>query len=130
MKHLYLSCLVLLLLVASVRADEIDNIAMLIKQGNAQKLSELFAPMIELTINDDDKNCSKAQATEALAQFFNAHKPVSAQLMHKVNTGKKFVCGMVVYNSSNGVFRFVYTLDISGSNSKLIELRIEPEKAK
>jgi hypothetical protein len=129
MKRLYLSSLFILLLVA-VRADEIDSIAWLIKQGNTQRLSELMASTVELTMNGEETTYSKKQASEMVTKFFNEHRPVSSQLLHKVNTGHKFLFGVVIYNSSNGEYRIAYTLDVSNGPARIIELRFEPEKTK
>lgn len=130
MKRFYLVSLFLLLLATAVNADQIDSIAWLIKQGNSQRLSQLLSPTVEITLNDQENTYSKRQAIEVITKFFNEHKPVTSKLLHKVNSGSKFLFGVVIYTSTNGVYRIGYTIDITQKSTRIIELRIDAQKTK
>lgn len=130
MKRFYLVSLFLLLLATAVNADQIDSIAWLIKQGNSQRLSQLLSPTVEITLNDQENTYSKRQAIQVITKFFNEHKPVTSKLLHKVNSGSKFLFGVVIYTSTNGVYRIGYTIDITQKSTRIIELRIDAQKTK
>jgi len=130
MKRFYLTSLILLLLVSAVSADQIDSIAWLIKQGNSERLSQLLSPTVEITMNDQENTYSKRQAVEVVKKFFDEHRPVTSKLLHKVNSGSKFLFGVVIYTSTNGVYRIGYTIDITEKSTRIIELRIEAQKTK
>ncbi len=130
MKRFYLTSLIILLLTAAVNADQIDSIAWLIKQGNSQRLSQLLSPTVEITMGDKEDTYSKRQAIEVITKFFNEHKPITSKLLHKVNSGSKFLFGVVIYTSTNGTYRIAYTIDITQKSTRIIELRIEAQKTK
>lgn len=130
MKRFYITSLILLLFVTAVNADQIDSIAWLIKQGNSQRLSQLLSPTVEITMGDKEDTYSKRQAIEVITKFFNDHRPVTSKLLHKVNSGSKFLFGVVSYTSGNGVYRISYTIDITQKSTRIIELRIDAQKTK
>ena len=130
MKRFYLITIALLLLISSVNADQIDSIAWLIKQGNSQRLSQLLSPTVEITMGDKEDTYSKRQAIEVVTKFFNEHRPVTSKLLHKVNSGSKFLFGVVIYTSTNGTYRIGYTIDITQKSTRIIELRIDAQKTK
>lgn len=130
MKQFYFTSFILLLLISAVKADQIDSIAWLIKQGNSERLSQLLAPTVEITMNDQENTYSKRQAIEVVDRFFNEHKPVTSKLLHKVNSGSKFLFGVVIYTSTNGTYRISYTIDITEKSTRIIELRIDAQKTK
>jgi hypothetical protein len=130
MKRFYLTSLILLLLVSAVNADQIDSIAWLIKEGNSERLSQLLSPTVEITMNDQENTYSKRQAVEVVKHFFDEHRPVTSKLLHKVNSGSKFLFGVVIYTSTNGVYRIGYTIDITEKSTRIIELRIDAQKTK
>ena len=130
MKRFYLKSLILLLLVSALNADQIDSIAWLIKEGNSERLSQLLSPTVEITMNDQENTYSKRQAVEVVKRFFDEHRPVTSKLLHKVNSGSKFLFGVVIYTSTNGVYRIGYTIDITEKSTRIIELRIDAQKTK
>jgi hypothetical protein len=130
MKRFYLTSLILLLLVSALNADQIDSIAWLIKEGNSERLSQLLSPTVEITMNDQENTYSKRQAVEVVKRFFDEHRPVTSKLLHKVNSGSKFLFGVVIYTSTNGVYRIGYTIDITEKSTRIIELRIDAQKTK
>jgi hypothetical protein len=130
MKRFYLTSIFFLLFVTAVNADQIDSIAWLIKQGNSQRLSQLLSPTVEITMNEQENTYSKRQAIAVISKFFNEHRPVTSKLLHKVNSGSKFLFGVVIYSSSSGVYRIAYTVDITKKSTRIIELRFETQKTK
>jgi Domain of unknown function (DUF4783) len=115
---------------SAMPADPVDRVTNLLGQGNVAELSKLFAPDIELTIMGQEDTYSKIQATAELNKFFDQHKPKQIQLLHKVNSNKKFLFGVAILSSTGGQYRVSYMLSETDNAMLLIELRIENEKTK
>jgi Na+-transporting NADH:ubiquinone oxidoreductase subunit NqrC len=131
MKLIYLpSFIILLLLPHIVQVDPIDNVANLIKQGNARELAKLFASNIEIAIMDDENIYSQTQATLILDKFFSKNKPKSIKLLHKVNSSANYRFGVFILTTDTGLYRVAFTLKGTDSKMTIIELRIENEKVK
>jgi hypothetical protein len=130
MKLLYLSLFTLLTLNNASVADPIDKVGELIGKGNVHELAKLFAPDIDLSLLDDAKTYSKAQAELILDTFFAKNRPISCKMLHKVNSGSSYRLGVVIINTDNGVYRAAFTLKDTNGNMQLIELSIETEKVK
>jgi len=109
-------------------ADPIDNIANLIRLGNAHELSKFFAPSVEITIMDQEDVYSKVQAELILDKFFSQNKPRSVKMLHKVNSNPNYRFGVLILISDKGTYRIAYTLKEADKNLMLIELRIEKGK--
>jgi hypothetical protein len=122
--------ILLLAILPAAHADPVDGVVWLIKQGNITRLSQLFEQTIEITINGQEDTYSRPQATTLLNKFLAEHKVVKIELLHKVNTNEKFLFGVAILHSNNGVFRISYTFNKIGDSMKIIEIRIEPEKTK
>ncbi len=103
--------IVLLAFMPAAKADPVDGVVWLIKQGNITRLSQLFEQTIEITVNGQEDTYSRPQATVMLNKFFTDHKLVKIELLHKVNTNEKFLFGVAIYHSSNGIFRISYTFN-------------------
>ncbi|ASU33313.1 DUF4783 domain-containing protein [Mucilaginibacter xinganensis] len=131
MKLLYLPFFIIFyLLPAPPVIDPIDKVAELIRQGNIQELSKIFAPNVQITMENEENIYSKVQATLILDKFFSQNKPVSVKMLHKVNSNPNYLFGVLIANTPKGPFRITYTLKDTGGNMSLIELRIETEKVK
>lgn len=124
--------IILLLFIASFSnvflADPIDRIAALLQQGQAQELVKQFAANVELSILNDEKVVSKAQAEAMLNTFFTANKPVSAKVIHRMNTNPNLLYAVVQLKTSSGNFRVSYSIKNTNGNQELTELTIESEK--
>jgi len=129
MKLLYLPLLVIFYLIPTA-VGPIEKVAELIRQGNVSELSKMFAPNVEITMQNEDNVYSKVQAGLILDKFFIQNKPISVKIFHKVNSNPKYQFAVVILNTQKGPFRITYTLKESDSSLMLIELRIEPEKMK
>lgn len=124
--------IILLLFIASFSnvflADPIDRIAALLQQGQAQELVKQFAANVELSILNDEKVVSKAQAETMLNAFFAANKPVSAKVIHRMNTNPNLLYAVAQLKTSGGNFRVSYSIKNTNGNQELTELTIESEK--
>ena len=129
MKLLYMPLLILLM-VPAIAADPIDKVAALLAHGNTAELSKMLAANIEITMQDDENVYSKTQASLILDKFFAQNKPLSAKILHKVNSNTNYLFGVLILNTSNGSYRIACTLKETEGSLKLIELRIEAEKMK
>jgi len=123
---------IILLLLASFSTtflpDQIDKIAALLQQGQANELGKITAASLELSILGDEKVVSKAQAESMLNAFFTANKPVSVKVIHRMDTNPNLLYAVVQLHTSTGNFRVSYSLKNNNNNQELTELRIEAEK--
>ncbi|MDN3581157.1 DUF4783 domain-containing protein [Mucilaginibacter flavus] len=132
MKLLYLSSFIFLLLVSTkASADAIDNVANLIKQGNAKEIAKLFAPNVDITLMEDENTYPREKAATILEDFFAKNKPQSIKLLHKVNSSSSITLGVYILTTTDKKeYRIAFTLkNINGSMS-IVEFRIEDEKVK
>jgi hypothetical protein len=131
MRVIHLPLLTLLfLLPGTLKADPVDNIAVMLRQGNTVELAKLFAPTVELTIIEQEDTYSKRQAAEILTKFFSNHQPKHIKLLHKVNSNQNYLFGVLFLTTNKGTYRVAVTLNKQGNSMQIIELRIETEKTK
>jgi vacuolar-type H+-ATPase subunit E/Vma4 len=129
MKLRYFPLLTLLfLLPLAVKADDIEKIADLLKQGNVHELAKLFATNVDMNILDEANVYSKAQSEMILDKFFKENKPHAVKLLHRVSSNPNYNFGVVILTTDRGKFRISYTLREINKVMTLIELRIETEK--
>jgi vacuolar-type H+-ATPase subunit E/Vma4 len=129
MKLKYFPLLTLLFLLPfAVKADDIEKIAGLLKQGNAHELAKMFSSNVDINILDETNVYSKAQSEMILDKFFKENKPRTAKLLHRVSSNPNYNFGVVVLNTDKGKFRISYTLREVNKLMVVIELRIETEK--
>jgi hypothetical protein len=129
MKFIYLPIIALLFLSpVAAHADQIDGITWLLKQGKIDRLSQFLAPTVELTVDDKENTFSKRQTMDFLNKFFSEHKPQHVSLLHKVNSNSKFLFGVIIYDSTAGVYRISLTLNEIDKSMQVIEMRIENGK--
>jgi len=112
-------------------ADQLDNIAKLIKDENTKELVNLFTATIELTIIDQEQVCSKEQASRLLDSFFQKNKPQNIKLLHKLNSNTTYLLGIYTLTTTDKKeYRVSFTLKDVSSKMNLIELRIEEAKVR
>jgi len=129
MKLKYFPLLTLLfLLPLAVKADDIEKIAELIKQGNAHELAKMFSSNVDMNILDETNVYSKAQSEMILDKFFKENKPHTVKLLHRVSSNPNYNFGVVILGTEKGKFRISYTLREINKVMVVIELRIETEK--
>lgn len=131
MKIIYLHSIILLfLLPLVVKADPIDNIMHMLKQGNTQELSKLFSDNVEVTVLGNDNDLDKATSIPALDKFFADNKPKSVRLFHKIDSNPNYLFGVIFLNTDKGLYRISLTLSKHDAEMKIVEMRIEIEKTK
>jgi hypothetical protein len=130
MKLFYLPLLILFIAPAICFADPIDKIADLIRQGNIQELSKLFASSVDITIQEEENVYSQTQAELIFNKFFDQNKLKSVNILHKVNSNQNYRFGVLLLTTTKGTFRMTVTLKETGGNLSIIELRIETDKVK
>jgi hypothetical protein len=118
----------LFLLPLAVKADDIEKIADLLKQGNAHDLAKMFSSNVDMNILDETNVYSKAQSEMILDKFFKENKPHTVKLLHRVSSNPNYNFGVVVLGTEKGRFRISYTLREINKVMVVIELRIETEK--
>jgi hypothetical protein len=129
MKLKYFPLITLLfLLPLAVKADDIEKIADLIKQGNAHDLAKMFSSNVDMNILDETNVYSKAQSEMILDKFFKENKPHTVKLLHRVSSNPNYNFGVVILGTEKGKFRISYTLREINKVMVVIELRIETEK--
>ena len=75
-----------------------------IGQGNATAMSAWFHQSLEMTILEDEYECSKNQATRILENFFKSHKPTGFSISFEGSKEEsKYAIGTLT--TSNGSFR-------------------------
>ncbi len=109
-------------------ADPIDKIAALLQQGQVHELVKQFSASVELSILDDEKVVSKAQAENMLSAFFTTNKPVSVKVIHRMNTNPNLLYAVIQLRTASGNFRISYSIKNTNGNQELTEMRIESEK--
>ena len=118
----------LFLLPLAVKADDIEKIADLLKQGNAHDLAKMFSSNVDMNILDETNVYSKAQSEMILDKFFKENKPHTVKLLHRVSSNPNYNFGVVILGTEKGRFRISYTLREINKVMVVIELRIETEK--
>ncbi|WP_461451782.1 DUF4783 domain-containing protein [Mucilaginibacter sp.] len=130
MKLSYLASVTLLFLLPfSVKADTIDNVMALLRQGNTAELVKQFSDNVEVTILNGDNILDKKSSAPVLASFFSQNKPVRVKLFHRLDSNPDYQFAVVLLNTDKGTYRIAYTLS-KKEGMKIIELRIENEKTK
>jgi hypothetical protein len=109
-------------------AGPIDKIAALLQQGQAHELVKQCAANVELSILDDEKVVSKAQAETLLTNFFAQNKPVAVKVIHRMETNPSIQYAVVQLRTSNGNYRVSYSLKVTNGSQEITDLHIESEK--
>jgi hypothetical protein len=131
MKIIYVHAIILLfLLPLVVKADPIDNIMHMLRQGNTQELSKQFSDNVEVTVLGGDNSLDKTTAIPVLDKFFADNKPKSVRLFHKIDSNPNYLFGVVFLNTDKGLYRISLTLSKHDAEMKIVEMRIEVEKTK
>ncbi|RYE36149.1 MAG: DUF4783 domain-containing protein [Sphingobacteriaceae bacterium] len=125
------SVIILLLLASfstSFLGDQIDRIAGLLQQAQAHELAKLCSNNVELSILGEEKTVNKALAETQLNAFFSTNKPLSAKIIHRMDTNPNLLLAVVQLKTSSGNFRVSYSLKNNNGNQEMTELHIEAEK--
>ena len=69
----------------SQNKNNLNEIATIIRSGNASQIAKFMDNSIEITIGESQKLYSKAQAEQVLERFFDKNNPKQFNLIHKSN---------------------------------------------
>ena len=128
MKNIVVFLLFFTFFTTAFLADPIDRIAALLQQGQAHELAKQCAASVEISIVSEEKVVSKLQAEAMLNAFFAQNKPVSAKVIHRMETNPNLLYAVVQLHTSNGNFRVSYSLKTASGNQEITDLHIESEK--
>ena len=114
----------LCLLVLSFSFKSVDEIALAIKNADANQVAKFFDNTVEITLYDKNKSYSKSQAELVLRDFFTTNVVKDFEVMHKGdNAGSEFCIGNL--QTKNGVFRTTIFLKQKTDRFFIQELRFE-----
>lgn len=104
--------------------DVFIPIAKYIQKGDAEKLSAWFAKNLEIDIFGNPTECSQAQATQIMKNFFSQYTPKSFVIIHKSgNPPMKYAIGTLNTGSEN--LRVVLLVRTSPDTPQILRIRIE-----
>ena len=124
---------VLLLLVGAFPAkatvsDIVTELTGYLKTANTREISNHFASTVELIILSEEDVYSKAQAEIILKDFLYKHKPVSATVVHRLDSNPSYRFAVIELKTENGNFRTTISLKDTAGEFLITEMRIEFDK--
>ena len=124
---LFLIFAALSLFSAATILDPYEDIANVIRSGDAKSVSKYFSSSVDLTIISREDVYSKAQAEQILKDFFNKNTPRSFSIIHRGESkdGSKYAIGTLT--TSNGNYRTYYYFKVVGGSINIQELRFMKE---
>ncbi len=125
MKILSTFLLVLTAAICVAQADITPSVSAALKKGDAATLAGMMMPQIELTINGQDGNLSKADAQKSLTTFFRDYTVTNFTVKHQ-GTSKlddQYRIGEMATNKGN--FRVTFFIKKSGTTMQIRQLKIE-----
>jgi len=104
--------------------NDMDDIIIALKNGDAQQLAAFFDNKVELSVPGKTSTYNKSQAESVINDFFNNNKIQSFEEKHKgKNNGMEYCIGNAV--TSNGIYKTTFFTKLK-SNKQLIQtLRFE-----
>lgn len=106
----------------------LDAITKAISSGDVDALAKYFDENLEISILDDEKTYTKAQATDVVRTFFAANKPKTFTAVHNGTSrgsSDQYCIGNLAATSGN--YRVYIYLSTSGNNATIKELRFDKE---
>jgi peptide methionine sulfoxide reductase MsrA len=126
----YLIALMLAVSFSPVKSytDIFDELAVIIKNGDARQISRYFGSNVDLTILNIEEVYSKAQAEQILKDFFAKNPAKSFTIIHKglSKEGSKYAIGSYV-SVQGTTYRTYLFVKNAGGNEIVQELRFEKD---
>jgi hypothetical protein len=127
MHRLFLLALLVFYFSPDIKAQdpsESERISTYFELGNASGLSKYFKDNIDITLNDESKVYTRAQAEKMLQSFFASNKPSGFRVMHrgKSKTGLEYVIANL--ESGEELFRVSYYFRITDGKLLIQQLMI------
>ncbi len=112
----------------SFALDVIDDVSKSFKSGDAKEVSKYFSSTVELAVLDEEDIYSSNQAELILKDFLAKHPPVNIKIIHKVVSNSNYKFGVIIFNSTKGIFRISFELKNTGGSFNITQIRIEENK--
>lgn len=114
--------------VKATQSDIVNDLTAYLKNANTRGISQHFASTVELIILNEEDVYSKVQAEIILKDFLYKHKPVSARLVHRLDSNPNYLFAVIELDTDNGKFRTTISLKDTGGQFLITEMRIEFDK--
>lgn len=119
--------LILSLMLASAQGDTVRDIGTAIKTASSKELVKFCNQTVEIKINGESSNYSKAQAEIILRDFFTKNPPKDFNYIHQGSSpeGLKYTIGR--YTHANGGYRVVMFIKKIGDKYLIDTLNFSQE---
>lgn len=124
----FLLCSLALLPVKASQTDIVNELSANLRASNIREISKHFASTVELIILNEEDVYSKVQAEIILKDFLYKHKPVSARVVHRLDSNPNYRFAVIELATENGNFRTSISLKDTGGRFLITEMRIEFDK--
>lgn len=113
--------------VYSQEENQGEEIAKLIRKGDARELSRNFNVSVQLTLPENEGRFSRTQAELIIRDFFSKYPPKSFSISHQgaSSDGSRYYIG--VYKTTNVTFRSYFLLKLVSDKSLIHQLRFEDD---
>lgn len=101
---------------------EFEKISKIIKAGNAKDLVKQFSASVELNIDGEEANFSKAQAEAVIKDFFTRSSPTSFVINHKGASKGGLPYAIGEYKSNSDTYRVWIRLQKTGTQFLVDEM--------
>ncbi|MEP1034001.1 DUF4783 domain-containing protein [Ekhidna sp.] len=116
----------LALFFSPVQEETVKNIGTALKAGSSKELIKFCNQTIEIKINGESSNYSKAQAEVILRDFFAKNAPKNFAYIHQgASQGLKYTIGR--YTHENGAYRVVMFIKKIGDKYLIDTLNFSQE---
>lgn len=121
----YIALFIFLNFSYKVNAQSLEQVAGLIRAGNATELSKYFENNVEISLKESGNSYSKAQAEQVLANFFSKNSPKGFTIMHQGTSpeGSKYIIGNLM--TAGGNYRVYVYAKPQGASIIIREMRFE-----
>ncbi|SEN52246.1 protein of unknown function [bacterium A37T11] len=110
----------------AIYGDIVDEITLLIRDGDAKELSKHFSGTVSLTIISNENLYSKVQAEIVLRDFFHKNNPSGIKLIHRLDGNPNYRHVVLNLTTGEGTFRVSVSLKSIAEVYQITEIRIEP----
>tara|TARA_B100000683_G_scaffold101009_1_gene99864 strand:+ start:1623 stop:2030 length:408 start_codon:yes stop_codon:yes gene_type:complete len=126
----FIFCSLILVNIEGQSISPLESIGQLIRLGDSKKISAHLDKSVEITIENNQKLYSKAQAEQILNRFFEKNTPKQFDIVHKSNVkeGKsKYGIGEL-YTISNKKYRTYFYIVLVKERYLIRELNFEQKE--
>jgi hypothetical protein len=104
-----------------------EEIAKLIRKGDARELARNFNVSVQLTLPENEGRFSRTQAEMIIRDFFSKHPPKSFSINHQgaSSDGSRYYIG--VYKTTSVTFRSYFLLKQVADKALIHQLRFEDD---